>query len=250
VIQSIARAFKILEQFDLQHGERSLTELSELTGLPVSTVHRFLSTLEELGYIRQNKENGHYRLGLKAFVLGSRVKTLEELRSVAGPYLKELFMKYDETTHLVVEQDRKVLCVEKFTPQHHLNYTPGVGETHKLHATSCGKCILAFYYDDRELKEFLDSGSLTPLTRYTITSKQRLLEEIKRVREQGYATDQQESEIGLYCFGAPVFGISGKCVAAISVSIPQPRLPQDREQLIADVKKTAAAISEALRAHG
>lgn len=247
-IQSIERAFHILEQFDLKHDELSITELSELADLPISTVHRFLSTLEGLGYIRQNEANGRYRLGLKAFILGTRVKTLEEMRSVARTYLKDLFAKYNETTHLVIEQDMSVLCVEKFSALRGLVYTPGIGETHKLYATSVGKCIMAFMYDEHKLESFLNSIELTPLTKYTITDKAKLRQEIRKVKQQGYGLDEQESEIGLLCFGVPVFGSTGQCVGAISVSIPQPRMVYDQDKLIADIKETATQISRALGA--
>lgn len=247
-IQSIERAFHILEQFDLKHDELSITELSELTDLPISTVHRFLSTLEDLGYIRQNKTNGRYRLGLKAFILGSRVKTLEEIRSVARTYMKDLFSKYNETMHMVIEQNMSVLCVEKFGAVRGLVYTPGIGETHKLYATSVGKCIMAFMYDEQKLETVLNSIKLTPLTEYTITDKEKLRQEIAKVKQQGYGLDVQESEIGLLCFGAPVFGSKGQCVGAISVSIPQPRMVHDQNQLIADIKATAVQISRALGA--
>ncbi len=247
-IQSIERAFRILEQFDRRNYELSITDLHDRSGLPISTVHRFLSTLEGLGYIRQNEENGKYRLGLNAFILGTRVQAMDELRSVARVYMRTLFEKYNETTHFVIERDMQVLCIEKLDAQRRLVYTPGIGETHRLYATSVGKCILAFYYDEQKLETVLRNLKLTPLTKKTITDRERLRQEIHSVRTLGYAVDDEESEVGLRCFGAPVFGHNGSCVGALSVSIPAPRMVYDWDEVIADVKATAHQISHALGA--
>jgi len=245
-IQSVERAFRILELFDLKQDEISITEISERTDLPISSVHRFLSTLEELGYIAQNPDNGRYRLGLQTFVLGSRVKALEAVRSAARPYMRELFNKYNETVNLVVERNMSVLCIEKIDADRRLVYTPSIGETHKLYATSAGKCILAFYYDPAQFRRVMEHLELVPLTRNTITEKARLYDEIETVRRQGWASETEESEIGLRCFGAPVFGSGNKCVGAISLSVPIPRFVYAEEHLVADLKRTAAAISKAL----
>lgn len=248
LIQSLERAFRILEQFDLKTDELAITEIADRVDLPISTVHRFLATLESLGYIRQNEDNGKYRLGLNAFILGTRVKTLEEIRSVARTYLRDLFDKYNETTHFVVERHMEVLCVEKIDAHRRLVYTPGVGETNRLYATSVGKCIMAFAYDDEKLESVIRSLKPVPLTERTITDRKALREEVRRVRTQGYAIDSEESEIGLVCYGAPVFGHGGRCVGAISVSFPIPRMTYTPEQIIADVRDVAARMSAALGA--
>jgi len=247
-IQSVERAFRILELFDLKQDELPITEIAERTGLPISTAHRLLSTLETLGYIAQNPDNGRYRLGLQTFVLGSRVKALEALRSAARPYMRELFSKYNETVNLVVERNMEVLCIEKIDADRRLVYTPSIGETHKLYATSAGKCILAFYYDPAQFRRVMDQLELVPLTRNTITEKARLFEEIEVIRQQGWASETEESEIGLRCFGVPVFGSNNKCVGAVSVSIPIPRFVYAEEHLVADLRQTGAAISRALGA--
>lgn len=247
-VQSVERAFRILQLFDLKRDELSITEISERTGLPLSTAHRFLATLEGLGYIWQNPDTGRYRLGIQTFILGTRVKTLETLRSVARPHLRQLFAKYNETVNLVVERNMEVLCIEKVDADRRLVYTPSIGETHKLYATSAGKCILAFYYDAAQLRRVLDQMELVPLTPHTITEKARLVDEIERVRKQGWAMETEESEIGLRCFGAPVFDSANRCVGAVSISIPVARFVYDEAGLIADIKETAAAISRDLGA--
>lgn len=244
-VQSIERAFKILEQFSVEEDELSITEIKAMVGLPISTVHRLLITLEGLGYISQNDSNGKYRLGLNAFILGSKVKALRELGMISRNYIKSLFDKYNETVHFAIEHDFMVLCVEKYDAQRKIVYTPGVGEKHLLHVTSVGKSILAFYSEEKR-NRIVNHLSFKPLTCNTITDKDKFLEELRMVAERGYSVDNEESEIGLICVGVPVFGYRGYSIGGISMSIPKPRFVYEIEQIAEDLKSAAKKMSEDL----
>jgi DNA-binding IclR family transcriptional regulator len=243
-VQSITRAFHILEQFSLQEDELSITEIKTRVNLPFSTVHRLLSSLEFLGYVSQNEKSGKYRLGYRAFILGSKVKPLNEIRSIVRVFLRDIFEKYNETVNFAIEFESKILCVETIGAQRRLIYTPGVGETHHLHATSVGKCILAFYEEEKR-NRILSDLSFVVLTPNTITDVQKFRAELNKVREQGYATDNEESEIGLFCIGVPVLDSKTNCVGAVSLSIPVARMTHDIPTLIRDLEETSAQIAQA-----
>ncbi|MDD2218454.1 MAG: helix-turn-helix domain-containing protein, partial [Eubacteriales bacterium] len=98
-VNSVIKAFSILEQFNLRDYEMGITELHEKTQLPFSTLHRLLATMQSLGYISQNKENNKYSLGYKLMILGNNVRFTNELKTISKPYMNELFEKYNETVH-------------------------------------------------------------------------------------------------------------------------------------------------------
>ena len=103
IVNSVIRAFSILEAFSLKKNEQSISELKVATGLPFSTLHRLLATMEKIGYIRQNSETGKYRLGIRNFILGNQVKLVTELRMIAAPILKSLSDKYNVPRELDTE---------------------------------------------------------------------------------------------------------------------------------------------------
>ena len=241
-VNSVIRAFSLLEVFTLQRDEMSISEIKLETGLPFSTVHRLLSTLESIGYIRQKSESGKYRLGLKNFILGNHVKPIHELKTIAAPILKSLSEKYNETVHLSIEMDGSLLCVDKVESQHRISVTPGAGGFEALYRTSGGKCLLAFAEEKRK-EEIISKMDLVGHTPYTITDKEMLRRHLEEVRRNGFAIDNQELDIGLICFGAPVFDNSGKCVAALSLSIPMVRLGNQYDSIREDVKSAARNLS-------
>lgn len=245
-VNSIVRAFSLLETFSATHGEFSIQELQKKTSLPASTIHRLLATMEHIGYICQNPENGKYRLGLKVFILGSRVKFTSELKMIAAPILKRLSEKYNETIHLATELDGNVLCIDKIeTQQRHITVTPQSGESASLHCTSVGKCLLAFA-DEEHRRKLLNNIEYIKYTPYTITDKTVLEQQLNQIRAVGYSVDRQELEEGLICFGAPVFDHQGNCVAAVSLSMLLARMSRTEEDIITDIKACANEISKLL----
>lgn len=246
IVNSVIRAFSILEAFSLKKNEQSISELKVATGLPFSTLHRLLATMEKIGYIRQNSETGKYRLGIRNFILGNQVKLVTELRMIAAPILKSLSDKYNETVHMAVELDGQLLCIEKVEAHHRMSVTPSAGGFESLHRTSVGKCLLAFA-DKAYQEEILGKLELTKHTEYTITDKEVLWHQLADIRKNGYSIDNQELELGLMCFGAPIFAHSGECIAAMSLSIPIVRLGDRSDDIRNDVQKAAGQITDMLR---
>lgn len=245
--QSIVKAGAVLELFTKENYELGISAIAAHLEMPVSTTHRILATLESMKYISQNPENGKYRLGLSCFILGSRVRLYNELDNVAKPYLTELSQRYNETTNLSVSTGTsEILCVSKINATRSFFATPSVGGTRKIHITACGKCVLAFQ-TPAEQKHIISQINFERYTPNTIVTEQQLREQLEDVRREGYALENEETEAGLFCCGAPVFASDANvCVAAISISMPINRVPVSREQLIADVKSTARQISRDL----
>ncbi len=245
--QSIVKAVAILDLFTSDLYELGISTIAAHLEMPVSTTHRILSTLESVGYISQNPENGKYRLGLGCFILGNKVKFYNELANVAKPYMSELSQRYNETTQMSVSTGSdKILCIAKIDASRSFFATPSVGGTREAHISACGKCILAFQ-TPAEQKRIISQIKFQRYTPNTIVTEQQLREHLEQVHREGYAMEHEEGEVGLFCCGAPVFSNSKEvCVGALSISMPISRMPTSPEVLVSDVKNTARQISRDL----
>lgn len=241
--QSLLKALDVLDLFTKDDVEYRLSDISSMLGIPASTTHRILRTLEKRDYIRQNPINGKYQLGVSAFVLGSNVVSINVMVDAALPRIAALAAKYQATSHIATVRNGHILCVEKVeSPFVKLN-TPARGEKHFLQVTSVGKCIMAFSTQPA-LDSLLKGIRYQAFTPNTITSQEELLSELRRIRKQGYAIDREESSLGLFCFGAPIFAKDGSLLAAISISMRSGGMPANAASIILDVKQAAEEISK------
>ena len=213
--------------------------------LPVSTIHRILSNLFELGYITQNQNNGEYRLGANAFILGSNVEHLNIMMDKTLPLLAFLADKYHCMSHFVVEQNGKVLCVAKIGKACLDNSSiPERGELHHMQVTSVGKSILAYLPKDRQKKIVDNKIEFKKFTKNSIVDKSSLYKELKMIYKRGYAIDNEESELGLFCFGVPILSKDKEVQGAISLSIYKDTMPENYLEIIDELKRTAKIITE------
>jgi len=243
IVQSVDRALSILEVFS-HHEELGVTEISKLIGLNKSTTYGLLSTLFEKGYI-DKKSNGKYCLGLKLLELGQYVQNRLDVRNVARPLLEKLCEKYDETIHLVLYNRGEAYYVDKVESARSIVNITQVGKKVALNASSVGKIILAYMPPEQQEKELA-----LPLKQYTpntITDPQELKKHIELVRQNGYALDMEEIELGVRCVGAPIRNYTGEVIGAFSCSAPSTRVSTEKlTEIIEAVKETALHISRNL----
>ena len=206
-IQSVERAFAILESFQQSDdGERSVKEISEALGLNKSTAFGLINTLTDLGYLQQNEKNQKYYLGLKLLNFSNIIKVQNRIIRIVHPYLEQVSRKYGETAHCAVKRNDAVVYVDKVESTGSITINTHIGTQNYMHCSGVGKCILA--YLPAEEQERILSGPLVTKTFNTITNSEQLREEIRKVREQGYATDNEEDSLGLSCVAIPVFSAS------------------------------------------
>lgn len=248
-IQSIERAADILELFLSVGPELSVKEISERTGLSKSTIHGIIKTLEYRGFLQQNSENLKYNLGMKLFELGNAVSNQLNIGKIARTVLRELVEELKETVHLVILDRDEAIYIEKVEGPHSLSMYSRVGKKAPFHCTGVGKAILAFQPEE-EIERLLDLAELTPFTVKTLTDKKQIIEHLKKVKQQGYAIDDEEIELGLRCVAAPIFNHQGKVIASISCAAPITRFSDERVSgVIAGVKKAANIISRRMGYH-
>jgi PcaR/PcaU/PobR family beta-ketoadipate pathway transcriptional regulator len=241
-IQSVSRALSILELFSDKRPSLSVSEVAELTGLNRATCYRFCQTLRQLGYLEE-LGGGRFRPGLKAVSLAHSALSSRELPELALPYLRRLRDDIGETVNMGLLDDTEVVYVARVLSDHLISLRLYVGSRLPAYASSLGRSILAFLPPE-DAESIIDRSDLEALTGHTITSRKRLTAELKKIREQGYALNDQEVANGLRGVAAPVLNEAGKPIAAINISIPHPlKGPEEIEnELAPKVMATAREI--------
>ena len=222
-IQSVSRALAILEFLAAYRNGEKLTVISHELGLHKSTTHSLISTLESAGYVQQDQTTAKYSLGLKLFELGQVVHDNMDLRNIAMPFLEELAKEFSETVHLAVLSKGEVVYIDKVDTSHSIRIGSQIGGRNPAYCTGVGKVLLAGL-EDKELADTLKNMKLEKFTAHTIVEKDLLRKHLKKVRQDGYAIDQEEIEDGLCCIAAPIKNHSGQVIAGISVSGPSSRM--------------------------
>jgi DNA-binding IclR family transcriptional regulator len=221
--RSVLRAMMILNQFVDQNNEASLTEISQRIGLDASTTFRLLLTLESEKFVEQNSETGKYSLGVRCFELGTLYIEKNDFQKRAKPVMQKLGNQFGEIVHLTILDGNEVVYLDKVEGTHTLGLIKSyVGCRAPTHCTGVGKVLLAAL-SENELKSVFQSKSLPAFTSKTITNFDELLQEISKVRQLGYAIDDQEHENGVKCIAASIYNHE-KVVAAMSISGPVERM--------------------------
>jgi len=224
-VQSVDRTLAILEALASNREPISLTMLSVKLGLNISTVHRLLNTLIIAGFVEQEPNQGHYRLGLKTFEIGNAALYNLDIRSIAKPYLKDLVDRCGETANLSVLNHGDVVYIDQVESPNIVKMFAQPGTRGPAYCTASGKVLLAALTPG-ELNQIIKETRFIKYTSSTITDPQALVNEIDKVKEQHYAIDFGELEEGVQCVAAPIRNHEGKTIAAISVSGPDSRISQ------------------------
>lgn len=245
-VQVLERAFDILDALATENRCRRLSDLSQAVDLHKSTTHRLLCALERRRYVERTASGTEYSLGLRLFELGMRAVSRLGAVDVARPFLDRLASATGETAHMGILRQGEIVSLVNAESTHTLHTPSTVGRRTPVHCTSQGKAILAFS-SESEVQNIQKVRGFAALTPKTITSVQRLKQELKRIRAVGYAVDDEEFELGLRCVGAPVWDHTNKVVAAISIAGPVFRVSRQRlPELSALVKRAAADLSRSL----
>jgi DNA-binding IclR family transcriptional regulator len=244
-VQSIDRALDVLEALSSRRVPTGISDLAHQVGLHVSTVHRLLATLVDRGYVRQDPETSRYHLGSRVFALASAADVHLDVRLVARPFLERLMRAASETANLVIATQEEVVYIDQVESTHLVKMFTQPGMRAPLYCTGCGKVMLA--YRDPETIEPLLAAPMQRHTAHTIASRAGLEAELARIREDGFAVDNEEMEEGVRCIAVPVFDRRAEIAAALSVSGPTTRMTVQRVgALVPLAKGIALELSQAL----
>ena len=222
-VQSIGRAFAILEEVARNRDGIGLAELSKRVGLHNSTVFHLIRTMVALGYVRQMKETKRYRIGRPLFALAASALDEIEMVSLATPVLEDLSQQTGETGHFAVRMGDAVMIIARTSGPGAFQLTDRVGVIRPAHCTALGKVMLAALRPDR-LEQYLARSELKAFTPNSITDADRLRREIAAVRRNAIAFDDGEFDPEVRCCAVPVEDFSGQVIGAIGISGPVWRL--------------------------
>ena len=238
-VQSLGRAFAILEQVAHHREGIGLAELSKLVGLHNSTTFHLAKTMVSLGYLRQGKDSKRYRIGRPLFALAASALDEIEMVNVATPVLEELSRETGESAHFAVRMGDAVVVIARTSGPGAFQLTDRVGVVRPAHCTALGKIILASLRPD-QLTRFLERVDMKPSTGKSITDTSVLLREIAEIRRTGIAFDDGEFNPEIRCVAVPVTDFTGQVVGAIGISGPIWRLSNQGLHNSAETVQSAA----------
>ncbi len=214
---SIERAFAILEFLDGSRRGWNISELSRKLRIPKSTTHVIVLTLQRLGYLTLDAGTREYSLGLKVYGLGRGLMKSFSLPERALRPMQRLVQVTRCTSQLAVMADDQAMYIQKVEGPGIIQFDSYVGKRTNLHCTAVGKVLLA-YASEQKQEHILARKSFAHYTSKTITSPNLLRKELARVRQRGYAIDDEEEELEVRCVAAPVYNQSGECMAALTIA--------------------------------
>jgi DNA-binding IclR family transcriptional regulator len=244
VNQSLQKAAQILEILMKGPTPVALTEFARALNIPKSTMSRFLSTLESLGFVMREKEGGKFYLGLRLFELGCKAIDDVGLRKTAIPEMEKLRDKINENILLTVSEGTRITYLDKIESQQAVVTRETIGSTAPAYCVSSGKAMIAF--DEERLEQVIKEGlkSFTPMT---IVDPNKLRKECEKIRKRGYAINRGEYRTGVTGIAAPIFNANGTLVGAISTAAPAERMNKRRwHEHVRAVTESANAISRNL----
>ncbi|EFC80051.1 IclR family transcriptional regulator [Parafrankia sp. EUN1f] len=232
------RIIAILTSFDEHHPRLPLSEIARRAGLAPATAHRLVAELVRHGALA--RAGGDYVIGRRLWDIGLLAPIQSTLREAASPFLHDIFAATRATVHLAVRDGHQVLYVERMSGVASVPVISSVGSTLPMHTTGVGKVLLAHAPEEVRRRVL---GSLARVTPYTITQPGLLLDQLERVRREGWATTVEEMSLGACSVAVPV-RLQGEVAAAIGVVVPS--LRRDRGRLTAALEVAAQGIARQL----
>jgi DNA-binding IclR family transcriptional regulator len=252
LVKSAARVADILELLAVGGEDYSVTEISKRLGIPKSSSHGLLNTLQEKGIISRDAR-GCYSLSLGFLAMAGQAFNVFDIRKSARPALERLSRQFNATANLAVLDGRNVVYIEKVqdSSQRTIQLVTYVGGSLPAHATALGKALVA-ELPDHLRDQWLSEHEYLRVTPSTVTTREAMEAELDRTRACGYAVDDEESHPSVLCVAAPVFDHTGAAIAAMSVTGIKMQLIGDDEgqvKVLGDaVRTTADSLSKSLGA--
>ncbi len=222
-VQTIDRVGAIINCFSHQDSYLGLTQISSRIGLPKSTTHRLVSSMEQNGFIGRAPDGRQYMLGYQFLHWASVVQSTLSLHEQARPLLEELVRTTAETAVLTVRDGDWAVCLDKFDSSHPVRLEMTVGKRIPLHAGSSAKVLMA-YLKPEKIEGIVRKTGLPRLLKNTITDPQRLQNELARIRKAGFATSFEERDFEAAGVTAPVFNADHEVVAGLGIVGPTSRI--------------------------
>ena len=247
-LSTLDRICHILNAFSEDQKVLTLTEISRQLKLPKSTIHRFIAAMISHDLLHHAPDGNGYQLGYQLIHWGTLAQNSIALHERAMPILHELSEKTGETSVLSIRDGFSAVWLDQVESRQPVRWAKRVGMRVMLHAGASSKVLWAFLPDD-EIEEILANIELVQLQPNTIADRDKMRSELKRIRQQGYATSHEETDKGALGVAAPVFDYSGRLAAGIGIIAPINRMPpEEMQRIIPIVLEAASKLSKQLGA--
>ncbi len=245
-MKSLNKALDIIDAVD-KLGSAGIREISSITGFPPATTHRIASTLVKRRYFNQDPVTKNYSLSLRFLELGTKVQQQFDLPTIARPHLQQLMSETGESANLAIWDGDSVVYLDQVqSDKSMLKIFTRLGTRVPLYSTGVGKMLLS-RWSKPKLDSYLKRTKLISYTPNTLVSRSKILKELDRISERGFAVDNEEMEEGVRCVAALVFDHRQRIAAAVSISGAAMRITPDRiENFGEKVKQCALDISRDL----
>lgn len=222
--QSAEKTMRILELLSTASQPMRLLDIAQTLDLNVSTASRFLSTLSALGYVEQEQDFSRYYLTFKLCSIANKIKSNLTVNTYASPYLHRLAQELGESVCLAIEERNQVVYIDVANgPDQLVQGMQRIGSIAPMHCTGIGKLLL-LNYSYADLLRLYDEKGFTRFTVNTITTVEDLVTTLEKVRQNGYAFDNEECEIGARCIALPIYDYTNRIIAGFSVTGPVSRI--------------------------
>jgi DNA-binding IclR family transcriptional regulator len=241
-IEILSKAGAIVDAL-AQARQLTVGALAESVGEPTSSTYRLLQSLQAMGWVEPAPARGTYRLGMAFMTIGGAIEESLDVRGVALPRMRALRARADVAALLCYRKGTHAVCVERLEGHDVRSVAMQVGDSLPLHVGGAPLALLAFLPQGEQhavLEQLAELGDRSP---YPLPRSAALTARLEETRERGYARSDQDVTIGIAAFGSPVFNHRGELVAAVSISGLRERLLDREDELAAQVKDTAAALS-------
>lgn len=242
VMQTVERAFTIIELLGNSDIHLGISEISQRSQLPLATTHRLLASLLKLGYVEQSSETNKYTLGVRILQLRGAVIEQLNLGVQAMPIMKALMNRVEETVHLAVLNEGEVVYIERVEGLRTQGMYTRIGKRAYAHCTALGKAMLAHIPEHLWYEDVVERRGLKVMGPTTISTIEALRENLEEVRKRGYAIDNGETGEIVRCVSAPIRDYTDQVVAAVSISGPQSQVTHERVPSLGEAVIWAAAL--------
>lgn len=239
-VQSVTRAMTLLNALSHYSQGLTLSELAKKVGLANSTAHRLLTTLQNERFVRFDSERSAWLIGVQAFKVGSAFVRSRDLVTIARPFMRLLMQREGETVSLAVQDSGEVVYLSQVESQQMMRAICGPGGRAGMHCSGIGKALMASCPAEH-LQKLMSEMTFDRQTSRTLTSPQEFARELAKIRQQGYAIDDEEVAVGLRCVAAAIYDENGLPLAGLSLSGPTARVTRER---LAELGKTVRAVAD------
>lgn len=233
-VQSLLRALSLLDTLAENDDGQSLSAVAKTVGLPLSSAHRLLTTLQRKRFVRFDPAAMTWRVGVQAFIVGAGFARSRELAPIAMPFMRQLMERTGETVNLYVPNEGHAICITQVQSRQVIRAISRPGGSVPLHRSAAGKAILA-RMSEFEVDELLGEHAPPKAERLSAQERWKLCSELREIRSCGYAFDDEQVAAGLRCIASSIADENGSAPGAVSIAGPVMRLTDQRLPRLAEL---------------